>query len=130
VYCTSFCHLVLLSITNRITVCNTVPINTPTQIPCSPYRISRLPSRKEGHQIRSISISHLTCLSYRSIELQLEAKHGREGQANEVVAADVDERDQGLPPGTDRHACGKHINGSEHGHGLSLKGVGSPGSST
>jgi len=44
-------------------------------------------------------------LSYRCIELQLEAKHGCEGQADEVVAADVDERDQGLPPGTDRHPC-------------------------
>ena len=100
-YYTSFCHLVLKRITNRITVCSTVPINTPTQIPCNSIQKQWIVFEKH-HQTAALD---LPGLSYCCIELQLEAKRRCEGQADEVVAADVDERDQGLPPGTDRNPC-------------------------
>ena len=69
-YYTSFCHLVLKRITNRITVCSTVPINTPPKTPATVYKIPcngiQIPFEKDHHQTATLDLQTLSYCQGRS----------------------------------------------------------------
>ena len=104
---TSFCHLVLKTITQRITVCKIVPISIPTQIPCTYVNVTpnqHIPPEENQTASQILANPSRFQFPYCRVKLQLEAENSSKRQANEIVAADVHEGDQGLPPSSNRHS--------------------------